>query len=58
MKAMNYARQTVIAEALAPEKRKKIGNKTYIVRRYFTGRRDLREAISAVIRDEAARLTA
>ena len=55
MEAQSAAGKTVTTEIIKPEKRKKIGRTTYIVRRYFTGGRNLEEAINEVIMNEAKR---
>jgi len=47
----------ITAGAFESEVNVNIGNKTYIIKRYFTGRRSVAEAINKVVINEAVRKT-
>lgn len=55
MKPDKLTRKSVTANAFETESKVKIGNKVYILKRHFLGKRELTEAINKIIINEAVR---
>lgn len=57
MKPIKLIKETVITDAFETESLVKVGSKIYLINRHFLGRRDVEDAISAIVKNEAVRKT-